>query len=362
MLKSLLAAALLATTANALPAIAAENTLRLTMIDADGGAAALFVTPEGKSLLVDTGWPSDMPQDKPAADGTLPPPPPAATIDRIVAAMKRLNMTRLDHVLITHYHLDHVGGVHDILARIPVGEFIDHGPNREMAPASGATWDHPVALFKRYQAAIAGHKRRSVKVGDVVNIGSLKMTIVAGDGQVLRRGLPGARRVGMRCDTPDKANANDENSHSLGFLATFGKTRILDLGDLTWNEEKRLVCPIDRLGPVDVLLVTHHGSELSNNPALVNTVQPRLALVANGARKGGDAAVFETLSTTPSRPPIWYQHLATRSPAANAISDRIANKTLDPDGAYRLDVAIEASGVLRVTNTRNGYTETLPAR
>lgn len=345
------------------PAVAAEQPLRLVMIDAQGGAAALFVTPEGKSLLVDTGWPRGMAQAKPSADGTPAPRPPDPTIDRIVAATKRLGVAKLDHLLITHYHLDHVGGVHDILARIPVGQIIDHGSNREAAPPGGASPNHPAALYARYEAAVADGVRRTVKPGDVVTIGALTLTIVASDGRLLERPLRGvARREGSRCDTPGKANANDENSRSLGFVATFGRARILDLGDLTWNEEKRLVCPLDMLGPVDVLLVTHHGSELSSNPALVDTVRPRVALVGNGTRKGGDASVFATLSTSPTRPAIWYQHFATRSPAANPIRDRIANLTIDPDGGYSLDVAIERSGAVRVTNTRSGYTESLPPR
>lgn len=354
------AAALLATAAQG-----ANDPLRLIMIDADGGAAALFVTPEGKSLLVDTGWPAGMPQGRPAADGTPAPPPPAATVDRIVAAMKELGLAKIDYVLITHYHFDHVGGVHDILARIPVGAFIDHGPNREtMSPeqAANPSPNHPAALYPRYEAALAGGKRHSVKAGDTFEIGSMTLTFVSGDGALIDRPLTSDARQSAKCDTPDKPRASDENDRSLGFVATFGKARILDLADLTWDEEKQLVCPLNKLGAIDLLLVSHHGSELSNSPPLIDATTPRVALVGNGARKGGDASVFGTLTTAASRPAIWYQHLATRSLDANPDPNRVANLSLQPDGGFALDVSISKDGAIRVLNTRNGHAESYPPR
>lgn len=347
----------------AAPARASEQPLRLVMLDADGGAATLFVTPEGKSLLVDTGWPARMPAGQPAADGTPAPPPPAATIGRVEAAMKRLGLAQIDHLLITHYHLDHVGGVHDVLGRIPVGTVIDHGPNREaMSAAQAASPSHPANLYARYVAALAGKSRRVVKPGDRIAVGSMTLTIVAGDGALIDRPLPGAGRRTAACEAADKIEPDDENARSLGFVATFGKARILDLGDLPWNADKRLVCPADRLGTIDVLLVSHHGSQLSSSPPLIAATRPRVALVANGARKGGDASVFHTLATAASRPAIWYGHLATRSPDANPKPDRVANPGTQPDGGHQLDVLISRNGAIRVTNGRNGYAESYPPR
>lgn len=334
------------------------------MLDADGGAAALFVTPEGRSLLVDTGWPSGMPPEKPGADGS-PNPPPAATVNRIAAAMERLGVERLDYVLITHYHVDHVGGLGDLLARVPVGTVIDHGPNREAMPAGQAADPspfHPVSLYRAYEAAVAGKRRRVVTAGDRIDIGSMRLTFVAGDGSLIGRRLPGGRGRAAKCDTPGKGEVMNENSRSLGFVATYGKARILDLGDLTWNAEMRLVCPLNRLGTIDVLIVSHHGSELSNSPPLIEATAPRVALVANGARKGGDRSVFETLVAATPPPAIWYQHFATRSPDANPQPDRVANPTLEPDGAHALDVSIFRDGAVRVTNARNGHAEAYPAR
>jgi len=349
---------LLVVVALALASPVAAAPLRIAMLDAEGGAAAIFVTPEGRSLLVDTGWPSGMPPGPPAADGTPAPPPPAPTVERIVMAMTTLGITRLDHVLITHYHLDHVGGLSDLLARVPVGQLIDHGSNREVAPAAGAPPNHPVNLYARYLAAIEGRPRRIVAPGEVLRIGSLRLDIVAGNGTFTKRPLRGAGGAGKRCDTPPKPRADDENTRSLGFVATFGRARILDLGDLTWDEEGRLVCPRDMLGRIDLLLVTHHGSALSSHPAVIATIAPRVALVANGARKGGDTAVYETLAGARPIPAVWYAHAATRDPAANPPPARIANLTTAPDEWHSLDVEVERDGSIRVTNGRTGRGET----
>jgi beta-lactamase superfamily II metal-dependent hydrolase len=279
--------------------------------------------------------------------------------------MKAMGLKKLDYVLVTHYHLDHVGGVHDLLAKVPVGAFIDHGENREEMTAEQAanpSPNHPARLYPRYEQAIARHKRYSVKAGDRMKIGSMTLDFVASDGKLIERPLRGAGGRTAKCDTPDKVRAPDENDRSLGFVATFGKSRILDLADLTWNEEKQLVCPLNKLGPIDLLLVSHHGSELSNPPPLIEATAPRVALVGNGYRKGGDKSVFETLVSASSKPAIWYGHLATRSPEANPQPARIANETIQPDGAYVLDVSIWKSGRIRVLNGRTGRAEDYPAR
>ncbi len=357
--------------ASASPSRAASNKaphptdLRVVLLDADGGAAVLFVTPEGKSLLVDTGWPSGMTPGRPAADGSAPPPPPVPTIGRIVAGMQQLGLKQIDYVLITHYHLDHVGGVPDLLAQVKVGTFIDHGPNLETMSAEQAASTsptHPVRLYAAYEAALTGRKRLSIKAGHVLAIGSLKLTFVAARGEVLPRPLAGASGQTARCEVPDSPKPRDENDYSAGFVATFGKARIMDLGDLTWNQEKRLVCPGNKVGPIDLLLVSHHGSELSSSPPLLEATRPRLAIVGNGARKGGDERVFNTLVEASSKPTIWYEHFATRSPPANPTPERIANLTLQPDGAFPLDIRVRRDGAMEVTNTRDGRTERYPPR
>src|SRR3954447_1228424 len=102
--------------------LAADDTLLIDSIDVEGGAATLYITPEGQSLLIDTGWPTDIGAQDPDS------------VQRIVAADRKHGLSKLDYVLVTHYHVDHVGGVAELLAQFPVGTMLDHGPNREAAP------------------------------------------------------------------------------------------------------------------------------------------------------------------------------------------------------------------------------------
>lgn len=341
--------------APALAELRQESPLRIVSFDAEGGAASLIVTPEGLSLLVDVGWPSDLPPPRQGGQFNDP-----STADLIVSEAKRLGLERIDYLLITHYHLDHVGGVHDLLSRMPIGTVIDHGPNREFSteppPANSAA-----DLYARYDAAVAGLPRQVAQVGDTLNLGSLSLTFVARDAETLTTRLPspGAGRTTPGCDTtPDKAQiGGEENQRSIGFVARFGDARILNLADLTWNAEKRLVCPENRLGEVDLLMVSHHGSALSTTPPLLEAIAPRVALMANGAHKGGDEAVLQTLAAARSAPVVWQQHFAVRSPEANAPEPRIANLAVHTDAGHALEVLLWRNRAMRVSNRRNGYSE-----
>lgn len=336
-------------------AMAAEAGLKVVAVDVEGGAAMLFLTPEGKSLLVDTGWAAGL-------GGTTP---GSSSADRIMAAAHKLGIRKLDYVLITHYHADHVGGVEDLLRQMPVGTFIDHGANREALPAgmtagSAAAADQPGVLFPRYEV-LAKSRRQTVQAGDVVRIGSLTLRFVAGDGQV--GPLPAGAAATPGCGSmADKAqDGGGENARSLGFIASFGKATVVDLGDDTWNVEKALVCPANRIGHADLLIVSHHGSSLSNSPQLLAALAPRVAVVENGPVKGGDEIVLQTLGRTPSHPAVWQLHAATRSPAANRPADYLANLDAPSDGAYPLEMEVSADGAIRVVNGRTGFSQTYPA-
>src|ERR1700747_705920 len=103
-----------------------EKALRVYFVDVEGGQATLFVTPERQSLLVDTGWPGNGGRDA----------------DRIVAATKKAGIRKIDYVLVTHYHVDHAGGLPQLAERIPVEAVIDHGDNRESGNAeTDSAWE-----------------------------------------------------------------------------------------------------------------------------------------------------------------------------------------------------------------------------
>jgi beta-lactamase superfamily II metal-dependent hydrolase len=348
-------ALLLAVPATLPAADAPAKPLRVVSIDMEGGGGTLFVTPQGRSVLLDAGWPAGI-------RGT---PLAQSSANRILAATKALGVSKIDYLIITHYHLDHVGGIQDLLAAMPVGEIIDHGPNRELAPAG--TMPGPTAtasLYARYEALLDGRKHRSVKAGDRITVGPLTLDIVSADRGLVPAALKGAGGPTPGCEAPrlpDIGNGGEENPRSIGIVASYGKARIVSLADLTADVEIGLVCPVNRLGLADLLVVSHHGSQLSTTPPLLAALQPRVALMANGATKGGDARVFQTVAAAPSHPVVWQLHYATKSPEVNRPAEFIANPDGVEDGGFALDASVWPDRRMTVTNLRTGYSEEYPA-
>src|SRR5229473_7831983 len=211
--------------ARAAPAPEPHKALQIYFVDVEGGQSTLFVTPEGKSLLIDTGWPGNNGRDA----------------NRIAAAAKDAGIKKIDFVLITHYHDDHVGGAPQLAAKIPVGAFIDHGENRE-TNGEGAK-----RVFAAYQRLLATGKYNHItaKPGQVLPITGMQVRVVTADGELIERPLPGGGgKENANCANAPKPPVDvTENPRSLGTLITFGKLRILDLGDLTSDKEMDLMCP-----------------------------------------------------------------------------------------------------------------------
>jgi competence protein ComEC len=337
-----------------LAALAANDTLLIDSIDVEGGAATLYITPEGQSLLIDTGWPAGIGATDPDS------------AQRIVAVARKHGLSKLDYVLITHYHVDHLGGVTELLGQFPVGTLLDHGPNREMpppnAPPAFAAFQ-PANAYPKYLEAIRGHEHRELKAGDTLNIGSLNLTVVTSDATTISRPLPGAGSAIAECDSmkPMAADGGEENARSVGVVFTFGRARVAALGDLTWNVEKALVCPRDKVGPVDLLLVSHHGADFSNSPALLHALSPRIAIMNNGAKKGGEVKTYDTVAHSPRLARLWQLHFAEGGGADhNAAETYIANPTAADDKRASLEVAVTKEGAVTVTNGRTGFKETYP--
>jgi competence protein ComEC len=330
------------------PARADGATLLIDAIDVEGGAATLYITPEHKSLLIDTGWTADIGAKDPDS------------AQRIIAAARRHGLSKLDYLLITHYHVDHVGGVPELLSQFPVGTILDHGPNRETAPPDttpAAAKFQPAALYPKYLEAIRGHEHRTLKPGDTLSVGSLHLTVVTSDGVAIAHALPGAGAAIAECDSmkPLDNDGGAENARSVGVVMTFGKARIAALGDLTWNMEKELVCPGDKVGPVDLLIVSHHGSNLSNSPALLHALEPKVAIMDNGARKGADVETYETVSHSPRLARLWQLHFAERAGTDHNVPEAyIANPSAASDTHASLEIAVTRQGGVTVTNDRTG--------
>jgi len=319
--------------------------LLIYAIDVEGGQSTLLVAPSGASLLIDTGWRAMGPHDDAGRDAT-----------RIQAAMRDAGVARIDHLLITHFHVDHVGGVPELVKRVPIGEFLDHGPNREDSDITR----HDYAAYLK---AIEGKPRRIVHPGDTINIPGLSAIVLTADGEHIAA-VPGVH------PTPNPWCAAEphwdldttENPRSAGVLITYGKFRFLDLGDLTKAKEIPLVCPNNLIGAIDLYLVNHHGFNLSNSKAFVDAIHPRVAIMDNGAHKAGSPEAWQTIHESPGLEDLWMLHTAEDSDAAhNSPEPLIANLKGGPDGAY-LKVVVSRDGSFSVTNSRTAQTKTYAAK
>jgi competence protein ComEC len=345
------------------------KTFDIYVTDMEGGNATLFVAPSGDSTLIDTG--SGGPNFRDAT--------------RIMEAVHDAGLNHIDNLISTHWHGDHFGGMADVVARIPVQNFVDHGPNIE--PQNTRTDDF---MNKTYPALYAEAKHTVVKPGDKIPMKGLDWTIVSAGGQVLKAPLPGAGALNPECASfVPKAAGDDggvENTQSVGSVITFGKFRMAHLGDLTWNKEFDLMCPVNRIGKLDVWVVSHHGLPLSDSPQLVHAIRPRVAIMNDGPRKGGPPATMNTLFTSPGLEDLWEIHFSILSGQeytvpgmfiANTMDDPMTAMAIDPapqpargatglpthDGkAYYIKISAQADGTFTVTNQRNMFSKTYAAR
>ena len=315
---------------------AATNDLTAYFIDVEGGQSTLFVTPSGQSILIDTGFPGFNGRDA----------------YRIAAAARDAGVKQIDYLIITHYHADHVGGAPAIAARLPIRNFVDHGDTVEHTPAGQKLYDD-------YLKEVAKGNHIVVKPGDKLPIQGLEWTIVSAAGKALDQPLPGPGQANQFCaDFKPKEPDPTENAQSTGSRIIYGRFRAVDLGDLTWNKEKDLMCPINKIGQVDVYIVSHHGLNISGSPALVKALRPKVAIMNNGEKKGGTVEAWDTIHTSPGLIDIWQLHLSAAGGQDHNTGEKmIANITSDPDAGNYLKLTAHPDGHFEVTNPRTGYTK-----
>jgi beta-lactamase superfamily II metal-dependent hydrolase len=322
-----------------------KKALEVYFIDVEGGQSTLFVSPSGQSLLIDTGWPG------------------ARDAGRIASTAKAAGVSQIDYLILTHYHADHAGGVTDLAGLIPIKTFIDHGTTQEEVR-------NVPQNYAAYMKVSAGAKHITAKPGDKLPVPGLDGQVISAAAETITKPLPGAGMANPLCanfapkDEVADPLVGGENKASVGVVITLGKFRLGDFGDLTWNKEHDLACPKNLIGALDVYVVSHHGQDISSLPILVHAEHPRVAVMDNGAKKGGAVATFVTLKASPGLEDLWQLHYAVDAEDHNMPEKFIANMgtggtaaTGVPDeGAVNyIQLTARPDGSFTVKNSRNGF-------
>jgi len=328
-------------------ALTAAKTLDIYIIDV-GGKSSLLVSPSGETLLIDTGVPG--------------------TVDRIVDACKAAGVKKIDYVVVSHYDGDHVGGAPGLAAKMPIGAFIDHGANVQLG--------NPVYVAKvdAYMALLAKTKRIVVKPGDRIPIKGFDALVVMAAGKAIAEPLKGAGQPNPLCETTARKvwgldargildnHDTNENSRAVVTLVTYGKFRMLDPADLTWNMDREMFCPMNRIGTVDLYMTANHGVENANSPLMVHALHPRVVIADNPTSHGATPDVFGIVESSPGLEDYWQMNYQPAGgDKANVKPDFIANLEGRP-GGNAIKVSVEKDGTFTVTNTRNGFSKTYKAK
>ena len=336
-------------------------TLDIYGIDVEGGNATLFVAPSGESVLIDTG----------SAGGR--------DAERIVDATQDAGLTRIDHLITTHWHGDHFGGMAELAQQIPIRAYYDHGPTVQSQARSTEF------LQNVYPKLTVQATHTVVKPGDTIPVAGLDWRVIASAGEVLRQPLPGAGEPNPYCAGFEPQDVdNGENAQSVSSSITFGEFRVVHPGDLTWNKEAELMCPNNLLGTTDVLIVGHHGQPSSNAEVIVHALRPRVSIINNGTRKGGQPEAMRIILNSPGLEDVWQMHFSLLGGQeytvpgmfiANTIDEQPDSLPISPwtrpqqgqqvppapvhDGdAYWFKVTAQQDGTFGVTNTRTRFTKT----
>src|SRR5207248_1104636 len=316
----------------------AADTLDIYFIDTEGGQATLLVTPAGQTMLIDSGF----------ADAD---PTAARDASRIAAAARLGNASRIDVFMPTHFHGDHVGGVEQVAARLPIALFVDDGPAvQDSAPLKQRVGEYS----EIYAAEFAKAKHLVVKAGDNIPVKGVDVTVVASNGKPTAvRGEANPNCEGL---APRPAG-NPEDTESLGVVIQFGRFRFANFGDMPWNQEIELLCPANKVGKIDVYQTAAHGREPSK---AIYALAPRVAVADNGARKGAGPAALKAFQAIPGFEDLWLLHFNVPGGAdGNPRAEFIANLEEPGSGDHGSYLKLSAmqDGSFTMFNSRTNYTK-----
>lgn len=302
----------------------ADGRLDIYFIDVEGGAATLFVTPAGESLLIDSGYPDNNGRDR----------------DRILRVVRdEAGLTHLDHVAVTHWHLDHYGNHAALASVIEINNFWDRGiPDalQEDAKFSERIGNYRAASQNQSKKLVAGGRLplKSSQTPLAVKIVTASREVIPNDGPA---------NPYAKLHKPADSDASD-NAASLSFLLSFGDFRFLCCGDLTWNIEAKLMTPNNPIGQVDLFMVTHHGLPSSNNPVLVHAIDPVVAVMCNGPVKGGHPTTLKTLRGVKSLKALYQLHRNINvSPEDQTSPEFIANSEASSDECKGTNIKVSVA-------------------
>jgi competence protein ComEC len=249
--------------------IAQLPVVEVTFIDVGQGDAALIVTSEGRRMLIDAG---------PRSSG-------------VALYLRSRGIDTLDLVVASHNHEDHIGGLIEVFNSIAVINYMENG-----LASPTATYDAVVTAVEQSGARVLDASPRTVSMGELlVDV------------------LPG---------TPDTYTQNDR---SVGLHLQYGEFRVLFTGDAEQNQLNHWL-EEERLQPVSVVKVPHHGSRTGAVSGFVRTTRPPVAVFSFGARNQFGHPHFNVLA-------MW-----TATSRHILRTDRDGNITVlgAPDGSMRI--------------------------
>ncbi len=318
---------------------AADKKLDIYWPDVEGGAGTLIVTPAGESILIDTGMPG----------GRDP-----GRIHQV--ASKLAGLDAIDHLIVTHFHIDHFGGAAELAGMIPIHRVYDNGIPDQNPDNNPNDTRFPI-LVKPYRDFKAG-QRSVLRPSDVIPLKHvsggprISLRCIAAKQQFITASA--GAKANPACDSAKTKDKDmSDNANSIVVLLEYGDFRFFVGGDLSWNVEAQLVCPQNLVGEVDVYQVNHHGLDVSNNPILVRSLAPTVSIMSNGTRKGCGAETFATLKSVPSLQAMYQIHRNLREDSHNNAAEEYIANLEEKCAANHIQLSVEPSA--------KSYTVSIPA-